>query len=122
MSTWQNVLSVILVCSIISLVSSPTAHAAALPNLSDVQRQAKQLPTCCDVLAYFLPGEVSAPVTPAYTVSLLSYWSQQEQQVLPACVVTAKSAQDVATAVHVLNITSQILKNDGCNFAVRSGG
>ena len=122
MNTWQSVLSVIFVCSIVSLPSSPTAHAAALPNLSDVQIQAKQHPTCCDVLAYFLPGEVSSPVTPAYTASLLSYWSQQEQQLLPACVVTAKSAQDVATAVHVLNITSQILKNGRCNFAIRSGG
>ena len=117
-----NLLFVLSICSIIWLHLLFLVDATGLPGLSDVQKYASQHSACCDVLAHYLPGEVSTPVAPAYTLSLLSYWSQQEQQVAPACVVTAKSAQDVATAVYVLNVTSQIVNNAGCKFAVRSGG
>ena len=122
MGIWLNLVSVASICSVICLAPVPAVDAAALPVLSDVQTYAKQHPVCCDVLAHYLPGQVSTPLGPAYTLSLLSYWAQQEQQVSPACVVTAKSAQDVATAVYVLNVTAHNVKNDGCKFAVRSGG
>lgn len=122
MGFWRNRSSALSGCSAIWLALFAVADAAGLPSLSDVQTYAKLRPACCDVLAHYLPGEFSTPVLPAYTLSLLSYWSQQEQQVSPACIVTAKSAQDVATAVYVLNTTSQIVKSNDCKFAVRSGG
>ena len=117
----DHVLSLAL-CTLAWYIPRLTANAAGLPSLSDVQTRASKHLSCCAVLDFFLPGEVSAPASPAYNGSLLSYWSQQEQQVSPACIVGVKSAQDVATAVFVLNIASQIINNDGCKFAVRSGG
>ena len=122
MGVWPRLITAISICTFISPPSFLAVDAAGLPNLSDVQTYANQHPACCDVLAHYLPGEVSTPVESAYKSSLLSYWSLQEQQVSPACVVNVKSAQDVATAVYVLNINSQIVNNDGCKFAVRSGG
>lgn len=59
----------------------------------------------------------------AYNLSIASYWSAQEQEVSPACVVIPKNAQDVSIAVFVLAIASDVLPTDNsCKFAVRSGG
>ena len=57
-----------------------------------------------------------------YKTSVASYWSQQEQLVQPACIVIAQRTVDVAIAVGVLDIASKLLHDNGCEFAVRSGG
>ena len=104
--------------------SFPSEGAAAhLPHRSDVQQAAKRFPSCCNVLSHFLPGKVSTPLGVTYNLSIASYWSAQEQEVSPACVVVPKSAKDVSVAIFVLGIASDVLPTDnGCKFAVRSGG
>ena len=49
---------------------------------------------------------------------MLSYFSQQEQELKPSCIVKPNSAQDVATAVKLLTALGQF----ECPFAVRGGG
>ena len=56
-----------------------------------------------------------SPNNSSYNASISSYWSQQEQLITPACVVSAASAQDVSAALKVL-----VPKR--CKFAVRGGG
>ena len=53
-----------------------------------------------------------------YEQSLLSYFSQQEQALKPACVIKPESAQDVAVAVKILVEFGRYL----CPFAIRGGG
>ncbi|KAJ8065368.1 hypothetical protein OCU04_006056 [Sclerotinia nivalis] len=58
--------------------------------------------------------EVSFPGNAVYEFEQL-YWSLQQAEVQPACRVTPISAEDVST-------TTQVLKSQGCQFAVKSGG
>ena len=70
-----------------------------------------------------LDDKVSYPGTDAYNASLNSYWSQQEEQVEPSCVVSPKSNKDVAASIRVLS--SKLLLYGGqprCQFAIRGGG
>ncbi|KAI1171413.1 hypothetical protein F4777DRAFT_591217 [Nemania sp. FL0916] len=62
--------------------------------------------------------KVSLAGTATYNASVASYFSQQQQAVQPACVVSPQTAEDVSTTIRIL--TSQ---PDGqCKFAIRSGG
>ena len=102
---------------------SSVGAAAHFPPHSDIHKAVKNLHSCCNVLSRFLPGKVSTPSGAPYNLSIASYWSAQEQEVTPACVIIPKSANDVSVAVFVLGIASDILPtNNGCKFAVRSGG
>lgn len=60
----------------------------------------------------------------AYSQSLQSYWSQQEQNVTPTCIFSPQNARDVSTAVKVLS-EYQAAGNStsaGCQFAIRGAG
>ncbi|PYH49332.1 FAD-binding oxidoreductase [Aspergillus saccharolyticus JOP 1030-1] len=52
----------------------------------------------------------------AYNASLASYFSQQESQLYPSCIVAPTTVEQVSTAVRYLTT------NSTCDFAVRSGG
>ena len=68
---------------------------------------------------------MSYPGNVTYETSLLSYWSQQEQEVAPSCIVRPKDSQDVATALRVLSVTVPTGDPSGkrrCQFAIRGGG
>ncbi|TGJ82176.1 hypothetical protein E0Z10_g6569 [Xylaria hypoxylon] len=75
--------------------------------------------TICAALSTGLGGgKVSLAGSTAYNVSVASYFSQQQQAVQPACVVSPQTTQDVSTAIRIL--TSH---TDGqCKFSIRSGG
>jgi hypothetical protein len=75
----------------------------------------------CTALSYYLPNKVAAVADTRYAASLLSYYSGQEQSILPTCIVIPTSAQDVSTAVTILNIGFQA-NIPGCKFAVRGAG
>ncbi|KAI0404432.1 hypothetical protein F4802DRAFT_598130 [Xylaria palmicola] len=63
-------------------------------------------------------GKVSLAGSATYNASVASYFSQQQQAVQPACVVSPQSAEDVSATIRIL--TS---RPDGqCKFAIRSGG
>ncbi|KAI0970124.1 hypothetical protein F4678DRAFT_147969 [Xylaria arbuscula] len=63
-------------------------------------------------------GKISLAGSTAYNASVESYFSQQQQALQPACVVSPQTVQDVSTAIRIL--TSH---TDGqCQFSIRSGG
>lgn len=68
-----------------------------------------------------LEGKVFDSSTETYQASLLSYFSQQQEQVAPNCIVIPTVSSDVAKAVKILT-RIDILSPDHCKFAVRSGG
>lgn len=73
----------------------------------------------CAALAVALKDKVSYSKSAAYNTSLQSYWSVQEEQVSPACIVSPTSSQDVSKAVKILSTASHFKV---CMFAIRSGG
>ncbi|KAH6659050.1 hypothetical protein BKA67DRAFT_543391 [Truncatella angustata] len=76
--------------------------------------------TCCLILSTLLEGKVSFPGSAAYTASLGSYFSLQQADVLPKCIVAPDTTDDVSTALRVLaNATTTAPE---CLFAIRSGG
>ena len=63
------------------------------------------------------------PSSNLYTSSLSSYYSGQECELKPACIIQPKSAVQVASAVSILaghGVPDNV--REGCRFAVRSGG
>ena len=75
----------------------------------------------CKALSAALGDKVSYATDQAYTQSLKSYWSQQEAQLSPSCVVTPTSTQDVASTIKALN-SLNTANNSEFNFALRGGG
>ncbi|KAL1964865.1 hypothetical protein VTN77DRAFT_6367 [Rasamsonia byssochlamydoides] len=69
----------------------------------------------CHHLSQVLPDKVILPNQAEYSAFKTSYFSQQEQELSPACVVTPSSTADVATAI-------QVLVAHDVPFAVRGGG
>lgn len=79
----------------------------------------------CLALQLLLPGKVSFPGNYAYNTTIHSYWSQQEQQVAPTCVVSPQNERDVAATVSLLSRTASATNALGighCHFAIRGGG
>lgn len=62
-----------------------------------------------------LPGKVVFPGSSAFQQEVATYYSDLEIEINSACRVTPESAQDVSTAITVLEAGR-------CQFAVRSGG
>ncbi|KAI4131250.1 MAG: hypothetical protein LQ338_001344 [Usnochroma carphineum] len=71
----------------------------------------------CRALLSALPGRVSLPTSNGYFSSLKSYFSQQEEELSPFCVVTPTNSQDVSTVIHILGAP-----NSTTRFAIRGGG
>lgn len=74
-----------------------------------------------------LGDKVSFPGSLSYNSSLSSYFSLQESELQPRCVVSPTTAEDVSIAVASLSSTVASLNTDSedemsCHFAVRSGG
>lgn len=61
-----------------------------------------------------LEGRVSFPGSAIFEFEQL-YWSSQQAETRPACRVTPISADDVSSTI-------QVLKSQGCQFAIKSGG
>ncbi|TAQ84950.1 hypothetical protein B7494_g6728 [Chlorociboria aeruginascens] len=70
---------------------------------------------CAALTALLGQQKVAVPGSAAYDASLGSYFSQQEAAIQPACIVSPQSAEDVSATV-------VSLQQEGCSFAVRSGG
>ncbi|KAI4141696.1 MAG: hypothetical protein L6R39_005230, partial [Caloplaca ligustica] len=92
--------------SLLSL-NAPSAMAAAPLGES----------TMCRALSAALPGRVAQPSSNSYLASLKSYFSLQEAEITPYCVVTPRTSQDVSTAIHILGAPNSTTK-----FAIRGGG
>ncbi|EED20044.1 conserved hypothetical protein [Talaromyces stipitatus ATCC 10500] len=72
----------------------------------------------CGALAILMPEKVFNSNTASYTAALTSYFSRQEQEVKPECVVIPQSTNDVSEIVATMTAFAWI----GAQFAVRGGG
>jgi hypothetical protein len=67
-----------------------------------------------------LGSKLSYPSSAAYNASVLSYWSVQDNDVDPACILSPTTTSDVSLAVGTIDQAARFgLK---CPFAVRGGG
>ena len=64
---------------------------------------------------------MSYPGSLFYIASVGSYYSQQEDQLVPGCIVKPDNAEDVRVAIQTLADLNIHLKQP-CSFAIRSGG
>ena len=75
----------------------------------------------CKTLSAALGDKVSYPRDFVYTQSVKSYWSQQEGQLAPSCIVSPTTSRDVAVTIEILN-SLIAAGNKGIFFALRGGG
>lgn len=73
-------------------------------------------------ISHALPGKVNLPKSEEYTESLHAYFSAQESQVKPACIIHPQTTSDLALAVSHLVQANQIHGIGTLKFAIRSGG
>lgn len=72
----------------------------------------------CSLISQELPEDVYCSGSSEYSDSLASYFSLQEQELSPSCIVRPKTSADVAKTVSIMR---GFLKQGG-QFAVRGGG
>ena len=82
------------------------------------------LDSCCSELQLALGNAVSFPADQTYHVAAQSYWSQQEQNLAPSCIISPKDTQEVSTAIRILSnfSTSTDTDNSSCPFAIKGAG
>ncbi|KAL8813184.1 MAG: hypothetical protein Q9200_000451 [Gallowayella weberi] len=77
----------------------------------------------CAALSYVLGPKVVYPLSVGYKSTAASFWSTQEQSVVPNCVVEPVSTRDVSAAIFILSSLSIYTKfSDQCKFAIKGGG
>jgi hypothetical protein len=84
-------------------------------HLNTTQALGVTIDSACQTLAKSLPGKVSYPNTTVYESSIASYFSAEESDLTPLCVLSPSDAQDVSI------IISRLSKSRS-QFAIRSGG
>ncbi|KAL4965557.1 FAD-binding oxidoreductase [Aspergillus stella-maris] len=83
------------------------------------------LGACCAALSSVLGDKISFPNSEPYNASLNSYFSLQNTDLKPLCIVSPASAEDVSTALTSIVSTSSTLppeQQSECHIAIRSGG
>ncbi|KAI9035060.1 FAD-binding oxidoreductase [Aspergillus affinis] len=82
-------------------------------------------PQCLALTSILGSSKVFLPGTTPYQSSQQSYFAQQNTDLHPLCVVFPDSAEDVSSVITSLVATAAFLpedQQDGCHFAIRSGG
>lgn len=74
-----------------------------------------------DALAKVLPGKVLLPSDATYQASRTSYFSKQEEEISPGCIVKPLNTEDVAAAVKALASVYES-SHGSAKFAVKGGG
>lgn len=109
---------------------TPAAWAAIVALLLSLgvpanhfSRSVSLTPDVCQALSasVSLRDQVFYPSQPAYLLSESTYFSIQEKELQPACIVKPASANDVSTAINILSGASKG-NESAVKFAVRSGG
>ena len=90
------------------------------PSLSDLTSSERNESMACSSLSTALPGKVSFPGRVGPLSSAPTYFSQQQQELVPACIVVPQNTVDVAKAIEIINM--QYLESHHISFAIRSGG
>lgn len=98
-------------------------HVRSQPLLEISHADSEQ----CLALAALLGNKTSFPSSTQYVSSLDSYFTLQETEVHPLCIVSPQTAEDVSVAVSTLTSISSdpslsIDARRACRFATRSGG
>lgn len=75
----------------------------------------------CSELSAVLKSKVSYPASISYAQSLAGYFSEQEAQLTPECIVLPTESNDVATAIKILS-AANLANRNSCQFAIKSGG
>ena len=104
--------------AIIPLLLSGFIVSRWLPSADVVSLQ-------CHTLQLQLGNKVSFPGNEAYTSSIRSYFSAQESELSPGCIVSPANKEDVSVAIRALNHLAKAGRDEGerqCPFAVRGGG
>ena len=104
-----------------SLSMTDLTPANATASLSATGSSSPYTKIQCNALAKALPRKVSIPSDPTYQNSKTAYFSQQEAQLSPGCIVTPLNTHDVATAVNVLASVYES-SHGSAQFAVKGGG
>ena len=73
-------------------------------------------------LSQALPGKVSLPESQEYKDSINTYFSAQESEIKPACIVRPQNTADVVTVISGLVRANQLHGIGSFKFAIRSGG
>lgn len=89
--------SSLIFCATIVTTMAATVPAQGMNELSSVVPSSSYATSQYEALAKVLPGKVSLPPDPTYLRSKRSYFSQQEEELVPGCVVTPLNSNDVAT-------------------------
>ncbi|KAL9578404.1 MAG: hypothetical protein Q9212_005735 [Teloschistes hypoglaucus] len=78
----------------------------------------------CRALQVAFPRNVYYNQTAAYSESLKSYWSQQEQNLSPNCILSPQNTEDVSKAIRILSRynTAGNSTTAACQFAIRGAG
>ncbi|TGO13537.1 hypothetical protein BTUL_0068g00460 [Botrytis tulipae] len=78
---------------------------------------------CCKALQLALGLKVSYPSSSEYNTFLNNFYSQQESQLSPGCIVSPTSTTDVSISVGILSILGKLANwSPSCQFAIKSGG
>ncbi|QSZ29963.1 hypothetical protein DSL72_004481 [Monilinia vaccinii-corymbosi] len=78
---------------------------------------------CCKALQYGLGSKVSYPNSPKYSTFLSSFYSKQEAEQSPSCIVSPTSAAEVSISVSILSFLANYTGfSPSCQFAIRSRG
>ncbi|KAI9651738.1 MAG: hypothetical protein M1831_000488 [Alyxoria varia] len=85
-------------------------------------RNATERAPACNRLTETLPHATHYSEDQVFVNSIRSYWSVQERELSPDCLVKPNSVDEVSTVVGILN--EQFMSGDGHDFqfAIRSGG
>ncbi|KAL4802130.1 putative oxidoreductase [Aspergillus unguis] len=94
--------------------------AMAITDSSSSGRHSSGTGACCLALSSVLGDKVSFPKTSEYNASL-NYFSQQNANFQPACIVSPTESEDVSTAISILT-SPKSTHQSKCQFAIRSGG
>ncbi|KAJ5436959.1 FAD-binding type 2 [Penicillium cf. griseofulvum] len=89
----------------------------ALESYADIVTRSTEYAcaAACASLSFVFGPKVSAQNSDGYNTFTSSFWSVQQEEVLPRCVFRPTKNFEVSTAVLLARLT-------GCEFAVRSGG
>lgn len=129
MSTHRQLskVAVLLFSSLVLYTSagSPKMAAPAPVSASDSSNTIAEISSHAgaqyDALVKVLPGKVLLPSDAAYKTSTTSYFSKQEEEISPGCVVKPLNTNDVATAIKALASVYES-SHGSAKFAVRGGG
>ncbi|KAK6591661.1 6-hydroxy-D-nicotine oxidase [Botrytis cinerea] len=113
-----------LLCSISIAANVDDANATINSAVASVTKSpTTNVNICCKALQFALGSKVSYPSSSAYSTFLTKFYSQQESQLSPGCIVSPTSTTDVSISVGILSALGKLTNwSPSCQFAIKSGG